>query len=405
MEPSAKRMRTGGGGPDSPEFQEVIATFLNHPQLQPHAVDQFMALTPQQQMSVMQRGLLTEARDPTAVLISRVVQARKAPIIKIPAGSLPGAGSGAARASNMFSEPLPESLDFDVEVAFFLNLRQIQLSAIHEFMALSPQQQSQVMSIGALSALGDPTADLISRIAKVSSRRPAAAMAAPAGPPLAAGNSPQTVQAFLSHNNIQSHAAERFLALPPEEQMNIVAMGPLTDARDPTAVLITRMTKGGRSVQTPSPGDWYCPNCGDLQFARNGECRSCQTPNPNPVAPRVPPPAHAMKTRMCTYFAKGNCTKGSLCNFAHGDQDMPQISAETVAQAAVSIQQLFGITEGEVQMFLSGCEAHAIQRFLSLSAGEQMLIMNRGSLVDARNPTAVLVTRMNSLAKTKKSVY
>jgi len=32
------------------------------------------------------------------------------------------------------------------------------------------------------------------------------------------------------------------------------------------------------------PGDWYCPGCGDLQFARNKACRKCQTPNPDPAA-------------------------------------------------------------------------------------------------------------------------
>jgi predicted RNA-binding Zn-ribbon protein involved in translation (DUF1610 family) len=30
------------------------------------------------------------------------------------------------------------------------------------------------------------------------------------------------------------------------------------------------------------PGDWYCPNCGDLQFARNQQCRKCGTANPDP---------------------------------------------------------------------------------------------------------------------------
>lgn len=28
------------------------------------------------------------------------------------------------------------------------------------------------------------------------------------------------------------------------------------------------------------PGDWMCPSCGDLQFARNAECRKCATPKP-----------------------------------------------------------------------------------------------------------------------------
>merc|ERR1719183_1403455 len=31
------------------------------------------------------------------------------------------------------------------------------------------------------------------------------------------------------------------------------------------------------------PGDWYCPACGDLQFARNSTCRKCGTPNPDPM--------------------------------------------------------------------------------------------------------------------------
>jgi len=30
------------------------------------------------------------------------------------------------------------------------------------------------------------------------------------------------------------------------------------------------------------PGDWHCPGCGDLQFAKNLQCRKCGTPNPDP---------------------------------------------------------------------------------------------------------------------------
>lgn len=28
------------------------------------------------------------------------------------------------------------------------------------------------------------------------------------------------------------------------------------------------------------PGDWDCPKCNDLQFARNPTCRQCGTPKP-----------------------------------------------------------------------------------------------------------------------------
>lgn len=34
--------------------------------------------------------------------------------------------------------------------------------------------------------------------------------------------------------------------------------------------------------QTQKPGDWICPSCGDLQFARNTQCRRCGAPAPAP---------------------------------------------------------------------------------------------------------------------------
>eukprot|EP00971_Amphidinium_carterae_P265183 5260167-Amphidinium_carterae.1 len=32
------------------------------------------------------------------------------------------------------------------------------------------------------------------------------------------------------------------------------------------------------------PGDWYCNDCGDLQFARNSTCRRCGAPSPSVAA-------------------------------------------------------------------------------------------------------------------------
>jgi len=33
-------------------------------------------------------------------------------------------------------------------------------------------------------------------------------------------------------------------------------------------------------AQKMMPGDWNCPKCGDLQFARNSSCRMCSAPKP-----------------------------------------------------------------------------------------------------------------------------
>lgn len=47
----------------------------------------------------------------------------------------------------------------------------------------------------------------------------------------------------------------------------------------------------GAPTIVPRPGDWYCPSCRDLQFARNPKCRRCETPNPDPGASLAAMPA------------------------------------------------------------------------------------------------------------------
>lgn len=48
------------------------------------------------------------------------------------------------------------------------------------------------------------------------------------------------------------------------------------------------MDKGkGKRGPAMKPGDWHCPNCGDHQFAKNEECRKCGTPNPDPDGSRA----------------------------------------------------------------------------------------------------------------------
>merc|ERR1712019_72057 len=66
-------------------------------------------------------------------------------------------------------------------------------------------------------------------------------------------------------------------------QEMIMARGSLEGSRDKTAVLMSRIRQaleGNLVVKEPRNGDWYCPNCNDLQFRRNTTCRKCGTPNP-----------------------------------------------------------------------------------------------------------------------------
>lgn len=38
----------------------------------------------------------------------------------------------------------------------------------------------------------------------------------------------------------------------------------------------------GHGGQEMKPGDWFCPACNDLQFAKNTKCRKCGEANPDP---------------------------------------------------------------------------------------------------------------------------
>merc|ERR1712216_177769 len=42
----------------------------------------------------------------------------------------------------------------------------------------------------------------------------------------------------------------------------------------------TSMVGRGGATDGGRPGDWKCPQCGDLQFAKNSTCRMCQAPKP-----------------------------------------------------------------------------------------------------------------------------
>merc|ERR1712185_7026 len=101
---------------------------------------------------------------------------------------------------------------------------------------------------------------------------------------------------------------------------------------------IQRMSKG-----QAKPGDWICPGCLDLQFARNAQCRKCNTPNPN--------------------LAPDPVVDEFLLNF--------------------------------------GIQDHAAMRFKTLDKNTQEIIMQRGSLEGARDPTAVLMDRMNKASQGK----
>merc|ERR1712039_839205 len=84
------------------------------------------------------------------------------------------------------------------------------------------------------------------------------------------------VLAFIKDNELQSKVHDELFALGPKLQAVIINQ-PLTDARDRTAVVITRIN----NLYQMKQGDWICPGCADIQFAVNAKCRKCGHKCPN----------------------------------------------------------------------------------------------------------------------------
>lgn len=84
------------------------------------------------------------------------------------------------------------------------------------------------------------------------------------------------VQAFLDAHPVDEKAKAKFLAMNPKAQTAVLNMGSMSEARDPTAMLISRCVM----VSTLRPGDWCCPACSFINFAKKSECKNCGAAKP-----------------------------------------------------------------------------------------------------------------------------
>jgi len=312
-----------GGVAVSPQVEMFIQM---NSQLQPHAAQALRELPLEMQKMVVNKGSLNDARDPTAVLISRVNQARQL---------METGMAGALQAGNpLLSSGRPGDWIcpgcMDHQFAKNTHCRQCN----------TPKPQGD-QSFGNTWGAAQPTAAMNSALA-ISA--------------MTSSIEDSAVETFLQmHDQVEPRAAQMLRDLPPEFGKLVVNKGSLFDARDQTAVLVSRIKQaqqlmtgqgaGNPLIGSQRPGDWICPGCMDHQFAKNTTCRRCGTPNP-------------------------------------------------------SLGMGAGMSEPsnnpEVEHFLASnsVEPHAATQFRGLPAHVQTLVMSRGSLAGARDPTAVLMARM-----------
>jgi len=162
------------------------------------------------------------------------------------------------------------------------------------------------------------------------------------------------VEQFLQMCPVEDHAAEMFRKMDPRGQRFVINRGQMSGARDPTAAFIgrlksvTNIINGGAVL---SPGDWLCPGCGDTQFSRNSSCRRCGIEKPE--------------------------SAGSFLK-------------ETVPATPIEVEQF---------LVLNPVEQHAADKFRKMDTRAQRLVINKGGLEGARDPTAAFIGRMSAIDK------
>jgi len=84
------------------------------------------------------------------------------------------------------------------------------------------------------------------------------------------------IETFLASHSVEAHAVEKLKSLDKKLAKAVISKGTLTDARDQTAVLISRCVE----MQNLRPGDWVCQGCVHVNWAKNAECKKCSSPKP-----------------------------------------------------------------------------------------------------------------------------
>lgn len=153
---------------------------------------------------------------------------------------------------------------------------------------------------------------------------------------------PNVVNKFLNARPIDREVRDQFSALSEDQQKMVMESGSLQGARDASAVLRQRMN----DLMCPRKGDWYCPVCMDLQFSKNAQCRTCGRDR----------------------------TDDDLIDGGNPQLPDPQ-----------SFLDMFDI------------DPVKMEHFFSMERAKQDAVIAKGTLKGARDPTAVLVKRMNEV--------
>jgi len=200
-------------------------------------------------------------------------------------------------------------------------------------------------------------------------------------------------EGFLIGYSIDMDKAMQFKALSPEAQQIVMAKGSLASARDPNAVLTTRMK------QATSMG-----GIGGMVKSTSGPQAAAGRGSVGPCVVLVKGFDHGTTEEQIAGYMSG---AGTIVNLQMLDKGTACITYNSPQEAQAAVQganqtiipgntRYIDVSSQDPQQFLAGfnIEVDKSTQFMSMSPEQQQSIMAKGSLATARDPNAVLATRM-----------
>jgi hypothetical protein len=201
---------------------------------------------------------------------------------------------------------------------------------------------------------------------------------------------------FLAEQNIEPDKAQQFLGMFPEQQLAVMARGTLSTARDPTAVLVQRMKQaregGIQGFSAVSGGNMTASSI-------DGGCSVL---------------VRGFDFNTSDQQIVGHMSRaGTVQNIQLVDKGSVRVTYSTPEEAKMATQLQQTIITGnsryidvmllDPKEFLAPIDPDKAIQFSALTTEQQMAVMAKGSLVSARDPNAVLISRMNQVRQGKGS--
>eukprot|EP00927_Polykrikos_kofoidii_P028705 TRINITY_DN24990_c0_g1_i1.p1 TRINITY_DN24990_c0_g1~~TRINITY_DN24990_c0_g1_i1.p1 ORF type:complete len:1638 (-),score=319.69 TRINITY_DN24990_c0_g1_i1:93-5006(-) len=385
------------GGVGRTDLAEAVEHFIVANGVDTMAANALRNCSPAAQDYVVERGDMRNAQNPSSALLARIKEAN---------ANIPGSGS------------FRRSTDVDVEE--FIKSYDLDDRSVDALRDLPADAQEDVLSRGSLANARNPSSVLLSRIrdavTKAGGSHGAKHANNDAGPPRSdtrhgGGTSriADEVEDFIRSSDVDENAAEALRACDPQMQEHVLNKG-IHGARNPSSALLARIRDAKTAAAQPDRGPQRGPVSGDLNvfphdveefITRNDiDERASELLRSSPkmvqeyVLERADlrtarNPSSALMALIKEAPGYTPHVGGGGGSFAPSQQVHPDVIPTTPRSSLPD----------EVEDFVAKCDLddRAAEALRRCSPTVQQVTIDRGVIEGARNPSALLLSRIREI--------